>query len=314
MVYGFFYQQVAFFRIFFVILQNIMETQNKEIIGEHYIDTASLLANKGVKLPKVLVGLIDRLLHVGELNAGIYTLRDYEGLDFVHKFLESDDPHCLGTTTEIVGAENIPAEGNPIVAGNHPLGGPDGLALMGSVGRYRKDILFPVNDFLMYLPGLRSLFVPIDKVHRNAGYTSGLEEAFAGQNTLLYFPAGACSRRQKGEIKDLEWKPTFVKKAIRYQRDIVPFYFDARNSNRFYRIANLRKRLGIKFSFEMALLPGEMYGQKGNTFHLTIGKPIPWQTFDANHSAREWAAMLREHTYRLKDDPNAEFKDVKIKK
>ncbi|MCR4660056.1 MAG: glycerol acyltransferase [Bacteroidales bacterium] len=285
-----------------------MEPENKEIIGEHYIDIERILATKGVKLPKFVVALIEKILHVKQLNAGIYTLRDKEGLDFVHEFLEGTGPHCLATNTIVIGAEHMPATGNPIVAGNHPLGGPDGLALIGAVGRYRKDIIFPVNDFLMYLPGLRSLFVPIDKVNRNTSTVAGLEAAFAGSNTLLYFPAGACSRRQKGEIKDLEWKSTFVKKAVRYQRDIVPFYFDARNSNRFYNIANLRKRLGIKFGFEMALLPGEMYAQRGNTFRLVIGTPIPWQTFDGRRPAREWAAMLREHTYRLKDAPDAVFR------
>lgn len=277
-----------------------------EAIGDKHIDIEKILSAKRVKVPRFVVHWLERLLHVPDLNRGIYLNREYFGLDFVHKFLEGHDPQDLGVTVRSIGAEHIPAEGYPMVVGNHPLGGPDGLALMGAVGRVRKDIRFPVNDFLLYLPGLKELFYPIDKVNRSKALAS-LEEAFAGQNTLLYFPAGLCSRLQGGEIKDLEWKATFIKKAVRYQRDVVPVYTDARNRMRFYRLANLRKRLGIKFNFEMALLPAEMYAQRGKTFTVTFGRPIPWQTFDQRHTPAEWAQRVKEHVYRLKDDPEAEF-------
>lgn len=277
-----------------------------EAIGEKHIDIEKILTAKRVKVPKFVVRWLERLLHVPDLNRGIYLNREYFGLDFVHKFLEGHDPQDLGVTVRSVGAEHIPTEGHPMVVGNHPLGGPDGLALMGAVGRVRKDIRFPVNDFLLYLPGLKELFYPIDKVNRSKALAS-LEEAFAGENTLLYFPAGLCSRLQEGEIKDLEWKATFIKKAVRYRRDVVPVYTDARNRMRFYRLANLRKRLGVKFNFEMALLPSEMYAQRGKTFTVTFGRPIPWQTFDQRHTPAEWAQRVKEHVYRLKDDPEAEF-------
>lgn len=271
-------------------------------IGPRYIDLKKILAAKGVKVGPLTRWLLERLLHVKDLNAGIYNNRDKFGLDFVEAFFYGD----LGVTVNTVHAERIPQEGYPIVAGNHPLGGPDGLALMGAVGRRRKDILFPVNDFLMHLPGLKSLFVPIDKVNKNKNIEA-LENAFAGENTLLYFPAGMCSRLVKGEIRDLEWKPTFVKKAVKYHRDIIPVYFDARNRRRFYWLANLRKRLGVKFNFEMALLPAETFAQRGKTFTLVVGKPIGWSRFDNSHTAKEWAAMLHDYVYRLKDDPDAEF-------
>lgn len=279
----------------------------KEAITDHYIDVEQMIGSKGVKVPKVLVKLVERLLHVPEINTGIYMNRERFGLDFVYAFIEGKEPWNLGVTVKTNGLENIPTEGYPMVVGNHPLGGPDGLALMGAVGRVRQDIKFPVNDFLLYLPGLRELFVPIDKVNKTKALAS-LEEAFAGKTALLYYPAGACSRRQKGVIKDLEWKATFIKKAVKYQRDVVPVYTEARNRNRFYRIANLRKRLGIKFSFEMALLLGELFAQRGKTFGMTFGKPIPYSTFDSRHTPAEWAELVKEHVYRLKDNPNEEFK------
>lgn len=275
-------------------------------IGEKYIDIKKILLQKKVRVPNFAVRWLERLLHVPELNQGIYLNREYFGLDFVHKFLEGGDPQDLNITIRSIGEENIPTEGNPMIVGNHPLGGPDGLALMGAVGRVRGDIKFPVNDFLLYLPGLRELFYPIDKVNRNRALAS-LEEAFASEGSLLYFPAGLCSRLQKGEIRDLEWKATFIKKAVRYRRDVVPVYTEARNRMRFYRLANIRKRLGVKFNFEMALLPAEMFAQRNKTFTLTFGRPIPWQTFDKRHTAAEWAEMVKEHVYQLKSNPQATF-------
>ena len=282
-----------------------MEREHIEI-GPRHINIEKILSAKRVKLPRWAVSGLERLLHVPDLNKGIYLDREYFGLDFVHKFLEGSDPQDLNITIRTVGEENIPLGGNPLVAGNHPLGGPDGLALMAAVGRVRSDLQFPVNDFLLYLPGLKELFVPIDKVNKSKALAQ-LEDAFAAQNALLYFPAGLCSRLQGGEIKDLEWKATFIKKAVRYQRDVVPVYTDARNRKRFYRLANLRKGLGIKFNFEMALLPAEMYAQRGKTFTITFGRPIPWQTFDKRHTAAEWAQLVKEHVYKLRENPKAEF-------
>ena len=136
-------------------------------IGPKHVDIEKILAAKKVKLPHWAVRLLERILHADEINSTIYRHRDKFGLDFVHAFLEGNEPQDLQARIEVVNPEYIPREGYPIVAGNHPLGGPDGLALMAAVGRYREDIQFPVNDFLLYLPGLAPLFVPIDKVNRN---------------------------------------------------------------------------------------------------------------------------------------------------
>lgn len=279
-------------------------------ITQKHVDLQKVLSSKRVKLPSWAIRLMERLLHLDEVNSTIYRHRDKFGLDFVHAFLEGNDPGDLNAKIIVVNPDNIPKEGYPIIAGNHPLGGPDGLAVMAAVGRYRQDIKFPVNDFLLYLPGLAPLFVPIDKVNRNTANVNALENAFAGQNCLLYFPAGICSRKQKnGQIRDLEWKPTFIKKAVRYQRDIVPFFFDARNRKRFYNIARLRERLGFKFNFEMALLPAEMFAQRGKTMRLIVGHPIPYSTFDNRHSAKEWAQLVKDYCYTLRQDNNARFSD-----
>lgn len=277
-------------------------------ITPNFIDLDKVIAGKSPslqkKLPRFLVRWLKKLLHVDEINYYLYLYRDKFGPDFTEAVLTK----ALSVNIEVVNPQNIPQGINPLLVGNHPLGGVDGMALINEIGKVRRDILFPVNDFLLYLPGLRSNFIPINKVGRNSSNLNALEEAFADNNALLYFPAGLCSRKQKGEIKDLEWKKTFVKKAVQYHRDITPVYVDAKNTNRFYRIANWRKKLGIKFNIEMALLPDEMFRQRGKTIRLVFGKPIPYTVFDSRHTDKEWAAMVREHVYRLDKNPDLEFK------
>lgn len=263
-------------------------------IPEKIIDIDKVLADKNIKASRFAKWLLKRLLHVDEINEGTYLNRDKKGADFAQAILD-----YLDIKVEMENAVSIPPTGNPIVVANHPLGGPDGMALIAAVGKIRSDILFPVNDFLMHLPQLRPVFVPIDKVHGNRNTADGINAAFAGDNILLYFPAGLCSRRTNGKIKDLEWKTTVVKKAIQHHRDIIPVYIDARNRRRFYTIANLRKRLGVKFNFEMALLPGEMFAQRGKTFRMVVGDPISWQQLDDGTPAKQWAARLRETVYKI---------------
>ena len=113
------------------------------------------------------------------------------------------------------------------------------------------------------------------------------------------FPAGLCSRRNHGIIRDLEWKKTFITKSVETQRDIVPIHFGGQNSDFFYRLANICKWLGIKFNLAMLYLPDEMYKNTGKTFTVKIGKPIPWQTFDKSKTATEWAAYVKNIVYKL---------------
>ena len=255
---------------------------------------ADVLASKGIKPRRWIVRLLNRLLHVDEINEGLALNDDKEGAECAQGIMD-----YLRVTVNLKNAERIPKEGNPIIVANHPLGGPDGLALIAAVGKVRNDIVFPVNDFLMHVKRLQSVFVPIDKVHGNRNTSEGINAAFAGDNILLYFPAGMCSRRIKGKIVDLEWKSTVVKKAIQHHRDIIPVHIEARNRRRFYTIANWRKRLGIKFNFEMALLPGEMFAQRGKTFTITVGEPIPWQTLDDGTPAKVWAQRLHDKIYTI---------------
>lgn len=277
-------------------------------ISERTIDIQQTLKEKAPKVYKKLPGfvfpLLRKLMHEKEVNAFLYKERDKVGADFATAILED-----FGCKVRVAGKENLPAEGRFLLCANHPLGGLDGMAFLSKMGEWRKNLLFPVNSMLLALPPFQSVFLPINTLQKNTENSRLLEEAFAGDATILYFPAGKCSRKgKKGVIADLEWKKTFITQARRSQRDIIPVHISGKNSDFFYNLANLRTKLGLKANIEQAFLVNEMFKLRDQEICLTIGKPIPCETLDKRHNDKEWAALIREHVYRLFADPDAVFK------
>lgn len=121
----------------------------------------------------------------------------------------------------------------------------------------------------MTLPGLAPLCIPINKTGRQSrDFPRMVEAGFASGHHMVVFPAGLCSRKIDGRIQDLPWTKTFITKSVQTKRDVVPMYFSGRNSERFYRIANICKALRLRFNLAMLFLPDEMFRNRGNTFEL----------------------------------------------
>lgn len=269
--------------------------------GITQIDIKQVLRQKAPsaarKIPGFMVDYLIRTVHQDELNEILRRYHDKDGVAFMQELIGYFDLNL-----ELVNEENIPAEGRYIFASNHPLGGLDGICLSAIIGgRFDGKIRYLVNDLLLYLSNLRSIFVPINK-HGAQGKKNAelIEKAYASNNQIITFPAGLCSRKQNGKIQDTEWKKSFIQKAVEYRRDIVPVFFEGRNSNFFYRLANMRKALGIKMNYEMIYLPDEMFKSKHKTYSIHFGKPIPWQTFDSSRKPAEWAEWVKEIVYNLK--------------
>ena len=91
----------------------------------------------------------------------------------------------------------------------------------------------------------------------------------------------------------------FITKAIETRRDIVPVHFGGHNSRSFYNIARWRKRLGIKFNYEMILLPREVFRSAGSTYTITVGEAVSWRTLRGGLLASEQAAQMRALVYSL---------------
>ncbi len=265
---------------------------------EKTVDIEKVFRSKNQGVAKMIPGFVfsylKRIIHEDEINRHLNKNEKKIGLDFVESTL-----NMFGVIVTSSGAENIPLNGRSLLAANHPLGGLDGLALLQEAGKVRKDIIFPVNDLLMFLPQMRPLFIPINKHGSNADNVKIMQQTFESDKLMLYFPAGLVSRKQKSGIRDLEWKKTFIAKAKQYKRDIVPVFIDGENSRKFYNLANFRKRINLKANIEMLYLPDEMFKQKGKKVHIIFGKPIPYQTFDKRFNNMVWAEKVKNHVYSL---------------
>ena len=188
------------------------------------------------------------------------------------------------------------------------MGGLDALALMQVLGKKRRDVKFIVNDILLQLKNLEDLFIGVNKHGKTAAESlDNIDKLYASEQAALIFPAGLVSRKQNGIIKDLQWKKSFIVKAKKYNRTIVPVHIEGSNSNWFYNLSNWRIRLGIKANIEMFYLMDEMYHQMGKPVTITFGKPISPAVFTDEHSDGEWANLMKEHIYNIAQNPDAEM-------
>ncbi|GGE34089.1 MULTISPECIES: 1-acyl-sn-glycerol-3-phosphate acyltransferase [Sphingobacterium] len=266
---------------------------------EKFIEIREVIRKKSPGLakwiPKPLLSYLVKTIHEDEINYIMTTYHDDMGLDFVDSLLKE-----LKVNVHLEGAENIPLDESVIFASNHPLGGLDGVAFMQVIGKYRKDVKFLVNDILMNVRNLEPLFVPVNKVGgQSKSAIAAIENAYASDHALLVFPAGLVSRKIKGEIVDLEWKKSFISKAKKYKKDIVPVYIEGRNSNFFYNLSRIRHKIGLKANIEMLYLPDEMFSQRGKDITIRIGKKIPYTHFDTSKNERQWAAEVKEVVYAM---------------
>ena len=272
-------------------------------ITEKTIDINEILKGKmGAKakyVPAPVVSWLKKIAHQDDVNKFLWDSRELTGTPWLEECVR-----YLDMTLEFEGEENLPSKDDGKLytfVSNHPLGGIDGVALGSIIGRkYDSRFRYLVNDLLMNLPGLAPLCIPINKTgSQSRSFPAMVETGFQSDYHMLMFPAGLCSRKINGEIRDLPWKKTFLSKSIEYKRDIVPIHFSGQNSNFFYRLANFSDRHIKKVNIAMLFLVDEMYKNVHKTFKVSFGKPIPWQTFDKSKSPMEWVKFVYDRVYEL---------------
>ncbi len=265
------------------------------------INLREIIAKKSKRLsrqiPSCVINYLNKTIHVDELNGILSRNRDYKNVEFIDHSLKD-----LNISFNLKGTENI-SQGNTkvIFASNHPLGGVDGLILISQISKLTKvPIKLLVNDFLMNIYPVADMFVPINKLGNQArGSLQIIDQAYRSDSPMLIFPAGLCSRKINGHVTDLRWNKHFIQKAIQYKRDVIPVYFDGRNSAFFYNLAKIRKLLHLHFNIEMLYLPDEMFKHRNKTFNIIFGKPISYSLFDRSKTTLGWARYVKRIVYKL---------------
>lgn len=265
------------------------------------IDLKQVFANKSEKtarlIPGFLISYLKRIIHQDELNDFLSRNHQKQGIDFAQSVLDE-----LSISYDIEGLDKLDKEKRYLFVANHPLGGPDGMILISIFGKHFKSIRFLVNDILMNIKNMDNVFVPINKHGGQAKAAAKIiEAAYESDSTVLTFPAGLVSRKQQGKIEDLEWKKSFIVKAKKHHRDIIPVHISGRNSNFFYNLANFRKFIGLKANIEMLYLVNELFKQRGRNFKIKIGDPIPYESLDRSLNHLQWAEKIKKQCYDLAD-------------
>lgn len=263
------------------------------------INVRRLISSKNPKLlkwmPGFLIRYIERIVHQDDFNQFMAANPDAFDQDFCKAVLK-----YLNLSYELKGIENIPTNGKCIIVMNHPLGGMDAMVLVDALSNHRTDLTFIVNDLLMNLGRMDSIFIGINKHGKSKGKSvNQISEVFASDRCVCLFPAGLVSRKLNGKVRDLEWKKTFVKQAKINDQTIIPIHIEGSLSPFFYRLSRLRTFFGIKMNLEMLYLADELFRQRNQHIKLTVGAPIAAQSLDNSKSDKQWAEWFREHTYSL---------------
>ena len=244
-----------------------------------------------------LNNLYDGGSHLGDVEFLAYLLNDLN-IDFeIH---EED-------------LKRIPKTGPFVIVSNHPLGALDGILLMHIISKIRPDFKVMGNFLLHKIKPLEPMVIPVNPFEsRKDAYNSlnGMREVLRhlkNDGCIGIFPAGEVSYRDNdGILHDREWQETAIKLIKKSKVPVVPVYFNAKNSEIFYRMAKLHP------DFQTAMLPSEMMKKRSKPIQLRIGKPISVKQQQEHEDLEEYKEFLRNKTYLLSSYYNKKksIKDV----
>jgi putative hemolysin len=266
---------------------------------EKLIDIRKLIASKNPGLlkwlPKFGIRYLERILHQDDINQFMADHPNAEDGDFCDAVMK-----YLNIKIVIKNIEKLPKEGKLVLAMNHPLGGMDAIALVSGLRQTRTDLKYIVNDLLLNLNRMNGLFLGVDKHKKNSmGKLEQIHTLFASDYLVCLFPAGLVSRKTNGVVRDLVWKKTFISLSKVNNRTIIPMHIDGHLSNFFYRLANIRTKIGIKSNIEMLYLSNELFKLRNSTITMTFGDPIPVSDLDPELTDLEQAQWVKQKVYQL---------------
>ena len=253
------------------------------------------------KLPKFVnrffIKMLQKLFHEKTFNDINRQNHWQKNLDFADSMIELLGIHYMVEPNEL---NNIPSVGRVLVIANHITGASDAFTMVQLIANARenKKVKVMVNGMLMGMEQAQDLLIPVDNISGSITKKSfqAINAALQNEEAVIIFPAGIVSRLSWKGIRDLPWKPSFLKIARKNHAPILPIRIEARNSILFYIVSLI---LPMKFSGLM--LPRE-FATAGELPPLRyhIGKVIPPASFaDKSISVNKYVEMFYEHLYNL---------------
>lgn len=244
-----------------------------------------------------LVGILYRFSGIEKVNRfydQIDHLRDQEFIERVFELLE------LPIEVDSEELKRLPSEGAFITVSNHPFGALDGMALLHTVCRQRKDFKVMANFLLQRIEQIGEFFFAVNPFGDEVSTSSfkGMKDALThlrDGHPIGIFPSGEVSafRKDLRTITDGPWSEQSIRLIQKSGVPVVPIYFDGKNSRLFHLLGVIHP------SLRTLRLPAEMMNKKGKTMRMRIGKPIPSKDIAAFEDLDQLSRYLRAKTYAL---------------
>jgi putative hemolysin len=250
-------------------------------------------ANRKRIFYRVFNSCLKHLFHENEFKSFARRFPYLKGFEFVEQVLEEFNMSVQVNSEQV---ERIPSSGRVVIVANHPLGSLDGLALIREIGQIRRDLKVVATSILNELKPMQSLLIPVDNLNNKVtkSYFKNIDQHLEQDGALLIFPAGEVSRITPLGVRDAQWQAGFLRMAHRAKAPILPIFVDARNSFSFYLASMLYRPLST-----LMLVP-EMFKRRNSHIKLTIGKLIPYASFEADVlESKAMVKLFAKHVYRL---------------
>lgn len=255
--------------------------------------------NKFGFLKNPIASTIMSITKLDEVNKLYDTIKDNDGATFFDAFLKKLDLKYIAYEEDLA---KIPKTGPFILVANHPLGAIDGILMCKILTEIRPDFKIMGNFLIQKIEPMKDFVIPVNPFEgRKDAYSS-----ITGMRDTLYhlqnggcigiFPAGEVSNRNNvfDEVLDKEWETTALKLIKKAKVPVVPMYFHAKNSRKFYSFAKIHADL------QTLLLPSEMMRKRDNPIRVRIGKPVSPKIQEEYESVKELGDFLRKKVYMMK--------------
>jgi putative hemolysin len=233
-----------------------------------------------------------KLFHENQINDFIVAHQKKDAFSFIEAIIDYFEVTIRLKKDEM---SRIPSYGRTVIIANHPLGALDALALIHLLKDLRKDIKIVANSFLGQFENLHDILIPVDNVNGKLDKSSlnAIYQALEEEQAVIIFPSGEVSRARPNGVRDTYWKSGFLKIASKMKAPIQPIHIKAKNSKSFYMLSMINR------SFATATLPHEMFKGRGKQIDFTIGKSIPFESYNLPLSTSEKVKLLRKHFYKV---------------
>ncbi|HBZ3706943.1 TPA: GNAT family N-acetyltransferase, partial [Klebsiella quasipneumoniae] len=189
------------------------------------------------------------------------------GVEWVNSVVDLLELQCA---TEQHQFNNIPENGAAVVISNHPTV-IDGLALIHTVSRVRKDIKIIANHILpIIFPQVAELTIGIENMAGKMSHKKFREmnNHLREGGVLIICPAGKLANWSLSGLQEHKWNPGFLQLAMRNNAALVPIHITGKNSNVYYLTATIWRQLSNIMVIREALR------HRGKTMGINIGQQI----------------------------------------